>query len=60
MKVQQAEPPDFLTAMASEEFDQTMGGGDIGPNGVGASAPIVGKMGRPACRKRPRRMSFPL
>ena len=60
MKVQQAEPPDFLPAMAAEEFDQTMGGGDIGPNGVRTSAPIVGKMGRPACSKRPRRMSFPL
>jgi hypothetical protein len=60
VKVQQAESPNLFTAMASEEFDQAMGGGDIRAHRMRTSPPIMGKMGRPACGKRPRRMSFPL
>ena len=58
MDVEQAEPADLLAAMPAEEFDQAMGGGDIGPDGVRASATIVGEIGGPARRERAGRVSF--
>ena len=49
----------FLAAMAAQEFDQAMGGGDIGTHRVRAASPVMGKMASPARGKRPRRMPFP-
>jgi hypothetical protein len=60
VEVEQGEPADLLAMMAAEEIDQPVSGGDIGPNRVRRAAAIVGKMARPARRKGPRRMLFPL
>jgi hypothetical protein len=60
MEIEQGEPADFFAVMATEEIDQPMGSRDIGTNGVWRPAAIVGKMPRPARRKGPRRMLFPL
>ena len=45
--------------VTAEEFDQAVGGGDIGPNGVRAAAAVMGKMAPPTSGKRARRMPFP-
>ena len=59
VEIEQGEPADLLAAMAAEKFDQAMGGGDIGPDGVRAAAAVMGEMAAPARRKRPRRMLLP-
>lgn len=56
MQVQQCKAANLLAAMAAKEFDQAMGGGDIGANGVRTAPPVVSKMASPARGKLPRRM----
>ena len=58
MEVEQGEPADLLAMVAAEEFDQPVGGGDIGPNRVRATASIMSEMARPACRERAGRVPF--
>lgn len=58
MQVQESETPNLLAAVPAKELNQSMGCGDIGPYSVRALAAVVGKIIRPARRKRPRRMSF--
>ena len=60
VEVQEAEPADFLAAMAAKKFDQAVGSGDIGPHGVWAAATIMSEIVGPACRERTRRMPFPV
>ena len=60
MKVEKRESPDFLTAVAPKEIDQAVGGGDIGPHRMRASAPVVGQIAAPTRRKRASRMPLPV
>lgn len=50
MKVQQRKAADFLAAISPEEFDEAMSGGDIGPDGMGAPAPIMRQIASPTRR----------
>ena len=59
VQVEQRKAADFLAAMAAQEFDQAMGGGDIGAHRVRAAPPVMGKMASPARGKRLAGMPFP-
>lgn len=58
MKVEQCKSADLLAMMAAEEFDQAVGGRDIGANGMRRTAPAMGKVARPTSRQGPSRMYF--
>ena len=60
MQVKQCEAADFLASISSKEIDQPVGGGDIGPNGMRAPAPVVRQIASPTRRKRASRMPLPV
>ena len=60
MKIEKRETPDFLAAMAAEEFNQPVGGGDVGAHRMRTAAAVICKMASPARGQCPRRMPFPL
>jgi hypothetical protein len=56
MEIEEGEPPNLLAMVATQKFDQAMGGRDIGPNRVRTSAAIMGKMASPPRREQSSRM----
>ena len=60
MEIQQCKSADFFAAVATKEFNQTVGSCDIGPDRMRTAAAVIGKMTPPARGKCPRRMSLPV
>jgi hypothetical protein len=60
MEIEQRKSADLFTAISPKEIDQAVGGGNVRPDGMRASAPIMGEIASPTRRKRSRRMALPL
>ena len=56
-QAEQARRRHLFTAIAPEEFDQSMGGCNIGPNGMCRAPAVVLKIGAPLGGERLRRMN---
>jgi len=60
VKIEQAETPDLLAAVPTEELDQSMSGSEVSPDGMRAPASVVGEIAAPTHRERARWMPFPV
>src|SRR6185503_5522143 len=60
VEVEQAEAANLFATIPAEKLDQTVCGGNIGPNGVRAAAAVIGEIVGPTRRDCARRKPFPL